>query len=85
MLLLLRNCNEVVLDVFTETIIRPNQEDSNVDLELSRKIVQFFMDHYEAVWTPPTKLRKEVEERVSVDAAEIVILANILSRRPHNF
>ena len=79
----LRNCNEVVLDVFTETIIRPNQEDSNVDLELSRKIVQFFMDHYEAVWTPPTKLRKEVEERVSVDAAEIVILANILSRRPH--
>merc|ERR1712141_126371 len=54
----------VVLDVFTETIIKPNQDYSNGDIELSRKIVQFFLDHYEEVWTPPAKLRKEVGERV---------------------
>ena len=61
-----RSCRDAVLDTFTETIIKPNQDYSNGDMELSRKIVQFFMDHYEAVWTPPTALRKEVEERVSV-------------------
>ena len=61
----LRKCKDIVLDVFTETIIKPNQDYSNGDMELSRKIVQFFMDHYDEVWTPPAKLRKEVEERVS--------------------
>ena len=59
-----KKCKDIVLDVFTETIIKPNQDYSNGDMELSRKIVQFFMDHYDDVWTPPAKLRKEVEERV---------------------
>ena len=60
-----KSCSTVVLDVFTETIIKPNQDYSNGDIELSRKIVQFFLDHYDDIWTPPAKLRKEVEERVS--------------------
>jgi len=32
--------------------------------DLARPILQFFLDHYEDVWSPPQCLRKEVEEEV---------------------
>jgi len=32
--------------------------------DLARAILQFFLDHYEDVWSPPQSLRKEVEEEV---------------------
>ena len=60
----LRGCRRVVVDTFSETILKP-QDLSNYDEELCSKIVEFFMDHYEEIWTPPVSLRREVEERVS--------------------
>jgi hypothetical protein len=59
-----RSCRDVVLETFSETILKP-QDLANYDEELCRKIVQFFVDHYDEIWTPPVSLRREVEERVS--------------------
>lgn len=59
-----RGCRHVVVEAFSETILKP-QDLSNYDEELCRKIVHFFIDHYDDIWTPPVSLRREVEERVS--------------------
>ena len=40
------------------------EEDTTYDVDLTKRIVGFFVDHYDQVWVPPTELRKEVEERV---------------------
>jgi hypothetical protein len=42
-----------------------NRLQANYDEEICRKIVEFFVDHYDDIWTPPVSLRREVEERVS--------------------
>jgi len=61
-----KSLRSFVLDTFTEVIINPGELDNMTthDVAMSRKIVAFFMDNYDQVWTPPTILRKEVEERV---------------------
>ena len=43
---------------------RPEVQTTNYDGEISRKIVEFFIKNYEAIWTPPESLRREVEEKV---------------------
>ena len=53
-----------LLDTFSEVVIN-TQDDTTYDVDLSKRIVSFFVDHYDQVWVPPTDLRKEVEERVS--------------------
>ena len=60
-----KSCYDVVIDTFSESIIRPKNDLANYDEELCKKIVSFFMENYEDIWTPPLCLRKEVEERVS--------------------
>ena len=60
-----KSCQDVIVETFSEAILRPHFDLANYDEELCRKIVVFFMDHYEEIWTPPVGLRKEVEERVS--------------------
>ena len=54
-----------VLDTFAEAILKPKSDLANYDEELSKRIVSFFMENYDEIWTPPVSLRKEVEERVS--------------------
>jgi len=58
-----RATKSVVLETFVEAIIKP-QDLGNYDEDLCKKVVRFFMDHYDNIWTPPVTLRKEVEERV---------------------
>ena len=60
-----KSCHDVVVDTFAETIIRPKNDLANYDEELCRKIICFFLDHFEQIWSPALNLRKEVEERVS--------------------
>ena len=43
---------------------RPEVQTTNYDGEISRKIVEFFIKNYEAIWTPPESLRREVEDKV---------------------
>ena len=52
------------LETFSDSILRA-KDMTNYDGDMSRKIVAFFISHYEDVWTPPKDLRKEVEESVS--------------------
>ena len=54
----------LLLETFSDSILRA-QDMANYDGDMSRKIVAFFIAHYEDVWTPPRGLRKEVEESVS--------------------
>ena len=54
----------VVLDSFTSAILKP-QGLSSYDEELCCKIVRLFIYNYDAIWMPPTSLRREVEEKVS--------------------
>eukprot|EP00095_Tigriopus_kingsejongensis_P004452 maker-scaffold168_size293125-snap-gene-0.25 protein:Tk04452 transcript:maker-scaffold168_size293125-snap-gene-0.25-mRNA-1 annotation:"dep domain-containing protein 1a-like" len=57
-------CNHTLaLDTFFDAILRPS-DPFNQDEELSRKIVLFFMEHYDQIWTPPESLRREIEEKV---------------------
>lgn len=60
-----RSNQELVVDTFFDAILRPATGSFNHDEELSRRIVLFFMDHYDQIWTPPESLRKEIEEKVS--------------------
>ena len=53
----------LALDIFSPSVLRPCSM-SRYDEELCRKIVAFFIDHYDDVWTPSEGLRKEVEEKV---------------------
>ena len=53
----------IALDTFLEVILRPSNM-SRHNRELSVHIVEYFLDHYEQVWTPPQDLRREVEEQV---------------------
>ena len=53
----------MALDTFLEVILRPSNI-SRHNRELSANIVQYFLDHYEQVLTPPQDLRREVEEEV---------------------
>merc|ERR1719319_2111210 len=55
--------NSLAMNTFLDVTLRP-KEFSSYDPELARKVLQFFLDHYDEVWTPPQSLRKEVEERV---------------------
>ena len=50
---------------------RPEVPATNYDGDISRKIVEFFIKNYEAVWTPPESLRREVEDKVRVSNAFI--------------
>jgi hypothetical protein len=59
-----KSCTDVVLDTFAGAVLRPQNDFANYDEELCRKIVRFFMENYDDIWTPPICLRKEVEERV---------------------
>ena len=53
----------VALNTFLEVIMRPSNM-SRHNRELASNIVQYFLDHYEQVWTPPQDLRREVEDQV---------------------
>ena len=53
----------LALETFLEVILRPSNI-SRHNRELSSNIVQYFLDHYEQVLTPPQDLRREVEEEV---------------------
>ena len=53
----------VALNTFLEVIMRPTNM-SRHNRELAHNIVQYFLDHYEQVWTPPQDLRREVEDQV---------------------
>ena len=53
----------VALNTFLEVILRPSNM-SRHNRELAHNIVQYFLDHYEQVWTPPQDLRREVEDQV---------------------
>ena len=68
-----RSCRDVVLETFCEAILKP-QDLANYDEELCKKIVLFFVEHYDSIWTPPISLRREVEERVSVPLVDIYII-----------
>ena len=59
-----KSCHDVVVETFAETIIRPKNDLANYDEELCRKIICFFLDHFDQIWSPALSLRKEVEERV---------------------
>eukprot|EP00092_Neocalanus_flemingeri_P034679 GFUD01037729.1.p1 GENE.GFUD01037729.1~~GFUD01037729.1.p1 ORF type:complete len:1081 (+),score=389.16 GFUD01037729.1:338-3244(+) len=51
------------LNIFLQVILRPaNLSSHNPDLAI--QILQYFLDHYEQVWSPPQDLRREVEEQV---------------------
>ena len=63
------------------------EEDTTYDVDLTKRIVGFFVDHYDEVWVPPTELRKEVEERVrwkvaSIQAAYSGFFETESSKRP---
>ena len=60
-----KSCYDEVLDTFAEAILKPKSDLANYDEELCKRIVSFFMENYDEIWTPPVSLRKEVEERVS--------------------
>ena len=62
-----KSCYDEVLDTFAEAILKPKCDLANYDEDLCKKIVSFFMENYDEIWTPPVSLRKEVEERVSFD------------------
>jgi len=51
------------LDTFLEVILRP-RDLAFPHRDLARPVLQFFLDNYEAVWSPPQELRREVEEEV---------------------
>ena len=59
-----KNCYDVVLETFSESILKPKRDFANYDEDLCRKIVGFFMENYDEIWTPPVCLRKEVEDKV---------------------
>ena len=62
-----KSCHDVVVETFAETILRPKNDSlANYDEELCRKIICFFLDHFEEIWSPSLGLRKEVEERVRI-------------------
>ena len=37
---------------------------SSHNRDIAFQILQYFLDHYEQVWSPPQELRREVEEQV---------------------
>ena len=39
---------------------RPEVQTTNYDGEISRKIVEFFIKNYEAIWTPPERMLKPI-------------------------
>jgi len=51
------------LNIFREVILRPSNLSSH-NRDLATQITQYFLDHYEQVWSPPQDLRREVEEQV---------------------
>ena len=55
--------SSLAVDTFLEVILRPSNL-SRHNRELASNIVQYFLDHYEQVLTPPQDLRREVEEQV---------------------
>ena len=68
--------HDVILETFAEAILRPKFDLANYDEELCRKIVCFFMEHFDDIWTPPVCLRKEVEERVISLSHTSVLFSN---------
>ncbi len=72
-----RTTKTVVQETFVESIIKP-QDLANYDEEVCKKIVSFFMDHYDSIWIPPVTLRKEVEERVSYQRQLFTHLPQVL-------
>ena len=59
-----KTCQDIVIETFSEAILRPKFDLANYDEELCKKIVCFFMDHYDAIFTPPVNLRRVVEDKV---------------------
>jgi len=55
--------SSLAIDTFLEVILRPSNLTRH-NRELATNIVQYFLDHYEQVLTPPQDLRREVEEQV---------------------
>jgi len=53
----------LALSIFLEVILRPANLSSH-NRDLAFQILQYFLDHYEQVWSPPQDLRREVEEHV---------------------
>ena len=73
-----KSCYDEVLDTFAEAVLKPKSDLANYDEELCKRIVSFFMENYDEIWTPPVSLRKEVEERVSSWHQLIVFVERIL-------
>ena len=61
-----KTCQDIVIETFSEAILRPKFDLANYDEELCKKIVCFFMDHYDAIFTPPVNLRRVVEDKVCI-------------------
>ena len=59
-----KTCHDIVIETFSESILRPKFDLANYDEELCRKIVGFFVEHYDDIFTPPVKLRRVVEDKV---------------------
>jgi hypothetical protein len=59
-----KTCQDIVIETFSEAILRPKFDLANYDEELCKKIVCFFMDHYDAIFVPPVNLRRVVEDKV---------------------
>ena len=53
----------LAISIFLEVILRPANLSSH-NRDLAFQILQYFLDHYEQVWSPPQDLRREVEEQV---------------------
>ena len=69
-----KTCNDIVIETFSEAILRPKFDLANYDEELCRKIVGFFMDHYDEIFTPPVILRRVVEDKVNIKDFLIMIV-----------
>lgn len=72
----------VIQETFVESIIKP-QDLANYDEEVCKKIVRFFMEHYDSIWIPPVSLRKEVEERVRFITATVFLKIHCMLIKIH--
>ena len=68
-----KSCHDIVVETFAEAILRPKFDFANYDEELCRKIVCFFVDHYDAIFIPPVDLRRVVEDKVQWLAKKLVV------------
>jgi len=55
--------HKLTAETFMDVVLRP-AELATYNPDIAGKILQFFIDYYDEIWTPPEQLRREVEERV---------------------